>query len=78
MARRPVEKPILMQEKEAELGQPFEELVVELYAQHHNYEGVAKAVGISRTTLQVWLRLIGLSSRDLRLAALKGRKKRSS
>jgi len=57
-----------MQEKEAELGQPFEEFVVELYAQHRNYEGVATAMGISRQTLQVWRRLVGLSSGDLRRA----------
>ncbi|MDP3063918.1 MAG: helix-turn-helix domain-containing protein [Chloroflexota bacterium] len=75
MVQRPVEKPVLMLEKEDELGRLFEELVVELYAEHRNYTGVATALGISRATLGVWLRLVGMRSRDVRLAALKRRGK---
>ena len=69
MGGRPVEKPIGMREKEIEFDRPFKELVMDLYTEHRTYEGVSKALGISRQTLQIWLRLVGLRNRDLRLGA---------
>ena len=64
------EKPILMLEREAELGEVFEKAVVRLYAKHRSYQRVAEEMQVSYVTLCKWLRMLGIRNRDIRLAVI--------
>ena len=65
-----VEKPIQMLVREAEVGKPFEELLVDLYERHRNYERVAGELRVSPATLYVWLRLLGIRKRALEMVVV--------
>ncbi len=76
-----VEKPILMLLREAETGKPFEELLVDLYEEHQNYQRMAQVLRISPATFYAWLRIMGIKKRHLQLAVLeriKSARKQSS
>jgi len=65
-----VEKPILMLMREAETGKPFEELLVDLFEEHQNFDRMAQDLKISPATFYAWLRIMGIKKRDLQLAVL--------
>ena len=67
---RNVEKPILMLMREAETGKPFEELLVDLFEEHQNFDRMAQALKISPATFYAWLRIMGIKKRDLQLVVL--------
>jgi len=77
MAINNLEKPVLMLEKEVVWGKSFEDKVVDLYATAGNYERLANALQISRQTLYVWLRLVGIRHRDLKLAVIERHRERA-
>lgn len=70
-----LQKSVTMLEREVEFGKPLEEVVVDLYEEHRTLDGVAYAMTISRNTLWLWLKLMGMDFRALRLAVLERAKR---
>ena len=64
-------KPKLMQTLEAWWGRPFEEVVIDAQIKHGSRLRVAEALGLSRTTIYVWLKRLGMTWKDVQLAALR-------
>lgn len=69
MGQNTVRKPLKMLELEAAWGKSFEKKAVELYVECKTFDGVAKAMAISRPTLYLWLRIVDLTRHDLAAAA---------
>ena len=64
------DKTELMQKIELEHGRPLEDVILDLYEEHGDFDSVATALGISRNTLWMWLKMRGIGARHIRIAVL--------
>lgn len=50
---------------EAQQGKPMNEILLEAYEQYGDKSSVAKHLGVSRTTVWIWLLQVGLQERTV-------------
>jgi transposase-like protein len=60
---------VTVQLLEARQGKPLREILVALYREHGSIAKVARALGVTRQTLWLWMKLIDMTAHDLRLEA---------
>jgi hypothetical protein len=57
-----------LRELEAQEGRPAGDVVIDLYKQHGSLEKVAGHLGVTQSTLSVWLLKLGLEVRSVLVA----------
>lgn len=62
-------KTLRMQLIEAQRRASMDEVLIGLYAQHWHLQSVAEALGVTRQTLNRWMKSIDMTALDLRTAA---------
>lgn len=67
-----------MAQIEARYGRPLKEVLVDLYEENKKIEKVAQELGITRQALWYWMKFLGITYLDLRLAVLERERKRAT
>ena len=59
-------KTLRMELIEARQGKPITEVLADLYAEHGRVAEMAEALGITRQAVYLWMKLLGITTDDLR------------